>query len=329
MNKCVKSVSVCKYYTRSMDMPMSLQDYIDKYGEESGTKRYNGVQKLLASRKKTYETQPYARFTKEWFIWKYPVDGLDRFNEHIDKSRQSEENMIKRWGEELGKKKWQETVAKKNTVALTREKFGNDAVADRYKRQQETVKKQTPEHKEAIKQKRFAGLEKHLAENVRGKTRLEFFISRYGNDEGLQRYHDTMKKAFHGPNRMSAPAKNIYVSLCKKLPSEKLEQLYCDVPGKQEFWLSESQNIYGYDFTDRESKTILEYNGSFWHPEEPDESLHPVTKKTLTEMYNNDKQKKELAERNGFTVFVITDKMTSGEQELIVNQFCSKITKGL
>jgi len=77
------------------------------------------------------------------------------------------------------------------------------------------------------------------------------------------------------------------------------------------------------------SKTILEYNGSFWHPEEPDESLHPVTKKTLTEMYNNDKQKKELAERNGFTVFVITDKMTSGEQELIVDQFCSKITKGL
>jgi hypothetical protein len=312
-----------------MDMPMSLQDYIDKYGEESGTKRYNGVQKLLVSRKKTYDSQPYARFTKEWFVWKYPKDGLDKFNEHVNKSRQSEENMIKRWGEELGKKKWQETVAKKNTVALTREKFGDEVVADRYKRQQETASKQSPEQKEDIKRRRNAGLEKHLSENVRGKTRLEFFTSRYGEIEGTQRYHETMKKAFHGPNRMSAPAKQVYTTLCEKLPQSKIDELYCDVPGKQEFWLSESPNIYGYDFTHRETKSILEFNGSFWHPEEPNESLHPVTKKTLTEMYNNDKRKKELAEENGFTVFVITDKMTSGEQELIVDQFCANITKGL
>lgn len=318
-----------KYYTRSMDMPMSLQDYIDKYGEESGTKRYNGVQKLLVSRKKTYDSQPYARFTKEWFVWKYPEDGLDRFNEHVNKSRQSEENMIKRWGEELGKKKWQETIAKKNTVALTREKFGDEVVADRYKRQQETIGKQSPEQKEDIKRRRNAGLEKHLSENVRGKTRLEFFTSRYGEVDGTQRYHATMKKAFHGPNRMSAPAKQIYSALCEKLPQDIIDELFCDVPGKQEFWLSESHNIYGYDFTHRETKSILEFNGSFWHPEEPNDSLHPVTKKTLTEMYNSDKRKTELAEENGFAVFVVSDKMTSGEQELIVDQFCARITKGL
>jgi hypothetical protein len=310
-------------------MPMTLQDYISKYGEESGTKRYNGMQKLLESRKKTYESHPYTRLTKEWFIWKYPEDGISRFDEHVNKSRQSEENMIKRWGEEIGKKKWQETLAKKNTVALTREKFGDDAIADRYKRQQATVKQQTQEQQEAAKQKRKDGLEEHLAKNVRGKTRLEFFISRYGEIDGAQRYHETMKKSFHGPNRMSAPAKHIYDILCQKLSVEKLEQLYCDIPGKQEFWLSESQKIYGYDFTDRGSKTILEYNGNFWHPEEPSDSLHPVTKKSLTEMYNIDKQKKELAEKNGFTVFVITDKMTSKEQELILNKFCIRIMKGL
>lgn len=318
-----------KYYTRSMDMPMSLQDYIDKYGEASGTKRYNGVQKLLISRKKTYDLQPYARFTKEWFVWKYPEDGLDRFNEHVNKSRQSEENMIKRWGEGLGKKKWQETVAKKNTVALTREKFGNEAVADRYKRQQETVSKQSLDQKEDIKRKRNAGLEKHLSKNVRGKTRLEFFISRYGKIDGTERYHETMKKAFHGPNRMSVPAKQVYTILCEKLPQNVIDELYCDVPGKQEFWLSESHNIYGYDFAHRNSKSILEFNGSFWHPEEPNESLHQVTKKILAEMYNIDKRKKELAEENGFTVFVITDKMTSDEQELIIDQFCVNLTKGL
>lgn len=310
-------------------MPMTLNDYIEKYGEESGSKRYIGVQKLLVSRKKTYDSHPYPRLTKEWFIWKYPEDGLDRFNEHVNKSKQSEKNMIKRWGEELGKKKWQETVAKKNTVALTREKFGDEAVADRFRRQKETISKQSPEQKEDIRQRRNTGLEKHLSENVRGKTRLEFFISRYGEVEGTQRYHQAMKKAFHGPNRMSAPAKEVYAKLCEKLPQSKIDELCCDVPGKQEFWLSESNNIYGYDFTHRKTKSILEFNGSFWHPEKPSEGLHPVTKKTLTEMYNNDKRKKELAEENGFTVFVITDRMSSDEQELIINQFCANIVKGL
>ena len=32
---------------------MTLDDYIRKYGNESGTKRYNGMQKLLISRQKT------------------------------------------------------------------------------------------------------------------------------------------------------------------------------------------------------------------------------------------------------------------------------------
>lgn len=310
-------------------MPMSLNDYINKYGEESGTKRFYGMRKLLENRKKTYDAQPYKRLTKEWFVWKYPDDGLDRFNAHVNKSRQSEENMIARWGDELGRKKWQETVAKKNTVALARERHGDQAVAARYRKQQQTASKQSPEQKETIKKKRLAGLEEHLAKHVRGKSRLDFFISRYGEIEGAQRYHATMKKAFRGPNRMSAPAKRIYVQLCSKLPKNLVDELYCDVPGKQEFWLSHTTGIYGYDFTHRATKTILEFNGGFWHPLAPSDTLHPVTKKTLTEMFNSDKKKKELAEEQGFTVFVVTDTMTDAEQDLIVNQFCARLTKGL
>lgn len=310
-----------------MVMRMSLQDYIDKYGKESGTKRYYGMQKLLVSRKKTYESQPYGRFTKEWFIWKYPEDGLERFNEHVNKSRQSEENMIKRWGEELGKKKWQETVAKKNTVASVKKQKGDEAIRERYRKQQETCNKKTPEQKEKIIQQRKANSEKYFSD-IRGKSRLEMFISRYGEIEGLQKYHNTMTKAFHGPNRMSAPAKKIYAILCQKLPQEKIEKLYCDVPGKKEFWLRESNKIYAYDFVDRESKTILEFNGSFWHPNQPSESIHPVAKKTLTEMYNKDQKKKELAIENGFSFFVVTDNMSLEEQNLIIEQFCINILKG-
>lgn len=312
-----------------MDMKqekMTLQDYINKYGEDSGTKRYNGVQKLLASRKKTYESQPYVRFTKEWFIWKYPDDGLTRFDEHVSKSRQSEENMIKRWGEELGKQKWKETVEKKNTVAISRKLYGDEIIKERYNKLSQTMKNKSPEEKAEITKRRKICNEKYIAEKVRGKTRLAIVISKYGEIEGTQKYHEIMKKSFHGPNRMSASAKQIYVMLCENLPYEILETIYCDVPGKKEFWLRDTHKFYGYDFTHRESKSIIEVNGSFWHPTTPSPKIHPVTKKTLEEMFIYDLDKKSFAEKNGFTIYVITDKMSMDEQLSIVIQFCNRIT---
>lgn len=309
-------------------MSKTLQEYIDQYGEVSGTKRYNGVQETLRKRAETYKKHPYKRLTKEWFMWRYPDDGLQRFNNHVEKSRQSEENMIARWGEELGKQKWQELLVKKNTVAIVREQRGEEAVAEWYKKRAETMSKHTEEQKADRKRRAKEKMGKYLSENVRGKTRLELFISRYGEIDGLQKYHEAMKKTYSGPNRMSAPAKRIYDMLCSKLSPEYIDQIYCDVPGKKEFWLSEPGKIYGYDFTHRESKTILEYNGSFWHPDEPSSEIHPVTRRTLAEMYETDINKKKIAEANGFTVLIISDKMTSDEQEIVVDLFCKSITKG-
>jgi len=307
---------------------MTEDDYITKYGPTIGPAKYASKQVQLKKREETYKTHPYRRLTKEWFLWRYPDDGLERFTTHVNKSLQTEENMIARWGEELGKKKWQETLAKKNTVAIVREKLGDAAVTDIYARQQKTVGQQHPELKKAIKQKRDAGLEKYLTEQIRGKPRLDVFVTKYGEIDGTQRYHDAMKKAFHGPNRMSAPAKRIYDVLCQALPTVIMERLYCDVPGKREFWLSKSNKIYGYDFTDRETKSILEYNGSFWHPVEPDNSVHPVTKKTLTEMYHNDRHKIDLAKEKGFVVFVVTDEMSPTERSQVLVEFCNRLTKG-
>lgn len=308
-------------------MSKTLQEYIDQYGEVSGTRRYNGVQETLRKRAETYKKHPYKRLTKDWFIWRYPEDGLQRFNAHVEKSRQSEENMIARWGEELGKQKWQELLVKKNTVAIVREQRGEEAVVEWYKKQQDTANSRTDEQKTDSKRRRKVNMEKYLSENVRGKTRLELFISRYGEIDGPQKYHEAMKKAYHGPNRMSAPAKRIYEIICSKLQPVYIDQIYCDVPGKREFWLSEPGKIYGYDFTHRESKTILEYNGSFWHPTEPSNKIHPVTKQTFAEMYETDISKKKLAEYNGFTVLIISDGMSADEQELIIDKFCKRVTK--
>ena len=182
-----------------MDMPMTLQEYIDKYGEESGTKRYNGVQKLLVSRKKTYDSQPYTRFTKEWFVWKYPEDGIDRFNEHVNKSRQSEENMIKRWGEELGKKKWQETVAKKNTDALLRASGHSDKADEMARKRKEGINNywaglSDSEHQTVMKT-RMAKSKNTKKERYGGKTKLEIYLEKYG-EEGHTKYAEFLQTIF-------------------------------------------------------------------------------------------------------------------------------------
>lgn len=304
----------------------TLEYYIEKHGDTKG----RGVYAAELKKKEKYDAQPFKRLTKDWFLWRYGAEeGQIRFESHVAKSTQSLENFIKRYGETEGLKKYEETIAKKNTVALTREKYGDAAEAiimDRYAKQQETFNKKTPEQKANIIKKRKDSTEKYLDENVRGRPRLELFISKYGAEEGSYRYLETLRKAFQGPNRMSVPAKKIYNILSQKLSPEKLEQIYCDVPDKKEFWLSDSGNLYGYDFTHRESKVILEYNGSFWHPEQANDNLiHPVTKKTLTEMYEYDLRKKKVAEEKGFTVFVVIDTMTLEEQLKVVDNFCKSI----
>ena len=309
-------------------MTMVLEDYIEKYGEESGTKRYYSKQMTLVKRKETYAKQPYRRLTKEWYMWRYPEDGLERFNEFAGKCAHTEANFIRLHGEVEGKIKHKETIAKKNTVKLVREKYGDDAdaiIAERYKKQRATMDAKSDEEKADIEKRRSANMKIYTDLHVKGKKRIDYMIEKHGEEEGTQRYHETMKKAFAGPCRMSAPALKIYKELAKRLEFEVLDRLYCDVEGKKEFWLFDGNDLYSYDFADRETKTILEYNGTFWHPEEPSEDIHPITKETLIEMYEKDQRKTELAKSRGFTVIIITDNMGRDTTNLLINQFISCI----
>lgn len=311
-----------------MGMKMTLDDYIRKYGVESGTKRFNGMQKLLATRSETYKSHPFKRLTREWFLWRYPTDGKERWLSHVNQSRQCEENMIARHGEELGKIIWQETLRKKNTVNLVREQYDSDTansiIQTRYSKAQETIRQTDPAILEERRNRKKESLTKYY-NKIRGMSRLELFIAKHGIENGTAKYHDTMKKAFSGPNRMSAPARKIFDMMCEILSTELIDEIYCDLPGKTEFWLNDGKKLYGYDFTHRRAKVILEYNGSFWHPCEKVEELHPITKKPLWEMYENDIRKIELAEKNGFTVIIITDIMNTNEQLECVNKFCAII----
>lgn len=326
-----KSISVYKYYTGSTDMPMSLQDYINKYGEESGTKRYNGVQKLLANRKKTYDSQPFARFTKEWFVWKYPENGLDRFNEHVNKSRQSEENMIKRWGEELGKKKWQETVAKKNTVALVKEQKGEYAVLEMAKKRKKSLanywnglsESEYLEKRKTINSKSSATKRERYSD----KTKLELYLEKYG-DDGHIKYAEYLQTIFKTIGH-SKEAENLIKHIINNnswLLEYSLYYRDSEDNTKCEWFFSCKEGVNFYDFCVREAKTILEYDGSRWHPtqnqaKELRNELMAMTGLTYSQKYKKDQAKLKIATDKGFKVFVVRSDFTDQQKSDIISEF--------
>lgn len=314
-----------------MDMPMTLQDYIDKYGEESGTKRYNGVQKLLVSRKKTYDSQPYARFTKEWFLWKYPDDGMDRFNEHVDKSRQSEENMIKRWGEEQGKKKWQETVAKKNTVALVRKQKGEEAALEMAKKRKESNNKYwaSLSEIEQTKKRQDAGKKssKTKKERYGGKTKLEIYLEKYGEDGHIKyaEYLQTIFKSIGHSNEAETLIKHIINDNSWLL---KYSLYYRDSEDKTkcEWFLSSKEGVNFYDLCVKEAKTILEYDGARWHPTETQSTelkneIMEITGLSYSQKFKKDQAKLKMAADRGFKVFVVRSDFTEQQKSDIIKEF--------
>lgn len=312
-------------------MPMSLQDYIDKYGEESGTKRYNGVRKLLESRKKTYESQPYARFTKEWFIWKYPDNGLERFIEHVNKSRQSEENMIKRWGEELGRKKWQETLAKKNTRKIVRELYGATAVEELEKKRKTSHRRYWDSLSDFDKEKKLKERGKKISNTKKikyqNKTKLDLYLEKYGED-GHIKYAEYLQSIFKSIGHSKEAEELIKSIISKNSWLLNYTLYYRDSYDKTkcEWFLSTKEGVNFYDFCVKESKSILEYDGSIWHPTKEQAKdlkteLMEITGVTYGQKYKKDQTKLKMASDKGYKVFVIRSDFTKKQKTDIINKF--------
>lgn len=316
-------------------MPMSLQDYIKKYGKESGTKRYNGMQKLLVNRKKTYESHPYKRLTKEWFIWRYPDDGLDRFHKHVNKSRQSEENMIKRWGEELGKQKWQETISKKNTVALVRDHKGEQAVAEMERKRKEGIASYWNKLSEVEKIEKRASINAKQSatkkERYGNTTKLEIYLEKYGEDGHIKyaEYLQTIFKSIGHSNEAEALIKHI-IDTNKWLLNYTLYYRDSHDSSKCEWFLSSKKGVNFYDFCVKEAKTILEYDGARWHPtydqaKKYKSELMEITGLTYRQKYKKDQDKLKMAIDRGFKVFVIRSDFTDQQKTNKIKEFINYI----
>ena len=137
---------------------------------------------------------------------------------------------------------------------------------------------------------------------------LEKCIERLGEVEGKKRWQkrqdDWKKKVFNDVQFIGKGKSEISYELFSKLTDDKF--VYTN-----EKFIRKGENVYKYDYCDKNQRKIIEFNGDFWHCNPfhfLSEFYHPVKKKTAQEIWDYDAQKIKTAEEHGYRVLTIWEK---------------------
>lgn len=265
----------------------SLEYYIEKYGEDVGREKFkNHTGKISNSNK------------LEGYIAKYGEDGKEKFN-LISKSKDSMSLfffMKKNNGDieksifEFENRKESVNVSISSLINKYGKEIGNLKHTNRVAKSRETILKN--ENIEEIYKRRA--------------ITIENMIRKYGEDVGKIKYEEWKRKVIVPICRASKESLNIFIPLIEKIKGMGVDNndIYIGYGNKNEFFLKDGKNIYFYDFTIRNKKIIIEYNGVLFHPKNENSNWINIFDKNITSQvaYNKQKNKIKLAEENGFKV---------------------------
>ena len=174
----------------------------------------------------------------------------------------TEENLIKKWGEEVGKEKW---IIYKNKQSLSnkyeykKEKHGwSEEKFNEYNRSRSvTLKNLINRHGEEEGLKLWI----NYCDRQKYTTTLEYFIKKYGKLEGEEKYNNFCKKRLLGC---------AYSKISNKLFDELVKYINKDYEtyyGDKEWFLYDNINkkYYLIDFFIRDLNIGIEFNGDVWH----------------------------------------------------------------
>jgi G:T-mismatch repair DNA endonuclease (very short patch repair protein) len=207
---------------------ITLQNQINKYGLEEGTRRFNEY----------VEKQRYAGCSLEYFQTKYGnEEGLLKYNHVNNKRAVSLQNQINKYGLEEGTRRFNEYVEKQRYAGCSLEyfqtKYGNEEGLNRYK----TV-------------------------NQLKKFTLQNQINKYGLEEGTKRFNEIILSRNKIKYASSILATKIINLILSHLPENIAANAKCL---QTEFFIHRNNKLYFYDLTFPKYKKIIEINGDYWH----------------------------------------------------------------
>ena len=280
-----------------------------------GVQSKNGIKgnKILSSSMTSTEFNKRKNVKKEFYLAKGMTQEEAELTLKDRQSTFSKTKMIETYGEEEGlkkieerNKKWFETLKENNDWDELSKKKDSSSF--------DYCLQKTSTHSDALEL---------YAQKCRKKdySSLNYFKSICNSEEEAQERYTNRKKKKNLGGTVSKESTRFIERIIDIYNLEGKEYYY----DKNEYRLErlEDGRFYYYDFTIPDFKLIVEYHGVGFHPNpewDPDtwtKWLHPYNKKSANHIYVLDRQKKEVAEQNGFNVIEIySDDIEKGLNEI-------------
>lgn len=246
-----------------------------------------------------------------------------------NRTKLTEENFIKKYGQSDGIKRWNEyryKQAHSNSFEYKKEKHGwTKEQFDNYNSSRaQTIEKMIDRHGEIEGIKRW---EEYCERQAYTNTK-EYFIEKYGLEIGTKKYLDYNKEKSTSTNPMvmserlgipldeaveiiiSRNSSSKYGSLIEKEFTEELEKnigklehtTFTKPYGK---WSHELNSYLVYDI--KHNNCIIEFNGDYWHanPKLYESTDKLRNNKTAEDIWKKDAKKLQIAIDHGFRVMVV------------------------
>jgi len=209
----------------------------------------------------------------------------------------TEENLIKKWGDELGREKWIEYCNKQalsNKFEYKNEKYGwtREQFKEYNMSRSVTIENLTRRHGEE------KGLEiwKDYCNKQQYTTTLEYFIEKHGEEKGTEIYDNFCKKRLSGIP-YSKISIDLFEYLIPKINKKNKYRIYY----KDNEWYSydnSQKKYYLIDFYIRELNIGIEFNGDVWHANpkkyKPEDKPFPFQKElNAQDIWDKDRDKND------------------------------------
>ena len=249
------------------------ENMISRYGEEIGLLKWDSYCKKQA------ETNTFEYKQKKYNITK------EEFNRYNQSRAITKENMISRYGEEVGLLKWNTYCERQSYAGCAEDYF---------------IKKYGEKEGKTF----YINLNKQKA------ITLPNFIRKYGEDEGLLQYNNlTMSNHYY-----SKPSQELFSAIDNELLKIfNSDTSYYAIKNKEfHKWSHVLNKSCCYDYVISSMKFCIEYNGDIYHANPckylPTEiPRYRGNKKTALEIWKHDRLKNEVLINEGWQVLIIWD----------------------
>lgn len=293
MNKdYTKNEAIIKIQEYKSNKATTLKNFIKKHGKEVGTEKFNKWVDKCKNTKEKYKEKYKEKWEEEWkkylktkdsssYNWALKKSNDDEelaqkfFNDKTKKTIQTFKNFILRYGRILGVLKWKKHKRKKDNSSLKyflKKYNGDEEIANL--KYNETNKKKDSGSLNYFLRKHKNDLLAAYMDYEKFKKYVYSFKYFYDNSNqniniAKQNYDDHYIKLKNKIYTASLSSLKILQPLHDNLIKEGYENsdIFIGFYNKKEFYIKTEQNKkYFYDFTILSKKIIIEYNGSYWHP---------------------------------------------------------------